>query len=461
MRKYRRFLLLTVGGVVLLLLFYVFQLLAAVGTGYKAKLLATAVFHQQRQAEKVLAEEFDHPFFAYINTEIDHEKKTVIASVLGIYRRTATFDENFGAILDYPETPVARLAVQPTRKPLLAATDKRIRLFPDTTISPALRVDLEALAEAAFYESDSSNRKRTRALLIARDSLVLLEKYGDGINAATPLLGWSMSKSITNTFFGMLAYRDLFHPNDRLDISEWQGENDPRHEITADQLLRMRSGLAFFEGYGSEPHSDVTQMLFNSVDAGAYAADLSLEHEPGSHWYYSSGTSNILSRAVRNYFPDYNSYWQFAYGDLFTTIGMQTMLFETDGSGTFVGSSFAYATARDWTRFGLLYLWRGSWNGTRLFSEDWVDYTVRVTPGSENEAYGAHFWLPPDSLRQSNGGPLPDDLFYAAGHYGQFVTIIPSLQLVVVRLGQAESASAWDQHAFIARVVGIVAAQGE
>jgi CubicO group peptidase (beta-lactamase class C family) len=102
----------------------------------------------------------------------------------------------------------------------------------------------------------ASNRKRTRALLIARDSLVLLEKYGDGINAATPLLGWSMSKSITNTFFGMLAYRDLFHPNDRLDISEWQGENDPRHEITADQLLRMRSGLAFFEGYGSEPHSE-------------------------------------------------------------------------------------------------------------------------------------------------------------------------------------------------------------
>jgi CubicO group peptidase (beta-lactamase class C family) len=213
----------------------------------------------------------------------------------------------------------------------------------------------------------------------------------------------------------------------------------------------MRSGLQFTEVY-SDLSSDVIQMLFNRGDAAAYAANRPLTARPGSVWSYSSGTTNILSRLVRQAVgePDYLTWPRRV---LFDAIGMTSAIVEPDRSGTFVGSSFMLATARDWARFGQLYLQDGLWEGRRIVPEGWVDFSTRPTPQSPSGIYGAHWWL---GLKPELGGStvaaerIAPDAFFAIGHEGQTLTVIPSLRLGVVRLGLSIHIDAWNQAAFLA-----------
>ena len=168
---------------------------------------------------------------------------------------------------------------------------------------------------------------------------------------------------------------------------------------------------------------------------------------PGSIWNYSSGTSNLLSGLLRKEFEGDQAYLDFPYSELIDRIGMHSMILETDLTGNFVGSSYGWASTRDWARFGLLYLHRGNWAGTQLFDSDWVDYITEPTPKS-NGSYGAHFWL----NRDGKYPDAPEDMFMANGYQGQHVFIIPSRDLVIVRTGLAEAPD-FDGNAFLREVL--------
>ena len=194
-------------------------------------------------------------------------------------------------------------------------------------------------------------------------------------------------------------------------------------------------------------------------DMAGYAASRALEAPPGSVWKYSSGTSVLLSAILRSMLDDDAAYHAFPRRALFDRIGMRSALLEADAAGTFVGSSYGWATARDWARFGLLYLRDGVWNGDRVLPPGWVDYTRTPAPAAPRGEYGAHFWLNAGSSVGSVSPPLPRaprDLFYASGHDGQCVSIVPSRDLVVVRLGLTPGFWSGPYEKFIADVVAAV-----
>lgn len=203
----------------------------------------------------------------------------------------------------------------------------------------------------------------------------------------------------------------------------------------------------------TNPLADVTYMLIGISDKATYAVHKELEATPGTKWHYSSGTSNIIARIIRNVLKDDREYLTFPRRALFDPIGMKGAVLETDASDTFVGSSFMYATARDWARFGTLYLRDGVWDGQRILPEGWVNYSRSPAPADARRHYGAHFWLDvPDEYRGTNGN-LPADAFHAAGHEAQFVTMIPSRNAVIVRLGRTRYPDAWDHPAFVRDVL--------
>ena len=239
-------------------------------------------------------------------------------------------------------------------------------------------------------------------------------------------------------------------------VPEWRSPQDPRAAITLDELMRMSSGLRFKEDY-KNPRSDAIRMLLAEPDAGAYAAGKPLDVPPNSRWSYSSGTTNIISRIVRQSVGgSLSDYFAFAHRALFDRVGMASAVIEPDASGTFVGSSFMYATPRDWARFGLLYLNDGMWKNERILPEGWVKYSTTPTPNAPKGEYGAQFWLNAGRSGQPEDRwmpKVPPDMYSLRGFEGQYVSIIPSKKLVIVRLGLSVAEKAWDQEQFIADVI--------
>jgi CubicO group peptidase (beta-lactamase class C family) len=315
--------------------------------------------------------------------------------------------------------------------------------------SPAL----DRIVASAFTEPNRRRLRRTRAVVVVRDGQIIAERYAPGFAAETRFPGWSMTKSVLGAMVGILVGEGRLSLGDQELLPHWRAP-DPQAAIRLEDLLRMRSGLRFAEVY-SDLSSDVIEMLFHRADAAAYAASLPLTSRPGTVWSYSSGTTNILSGLVRRTVGD-DEYFNWPRQKLFDPIGMTSAILEPDGSGTFVGSSFMLATARDWARFGQLYLQRGEWDGQQIVSEEWVRFGTSPTPQSPNGIYGAHWWL---GLQPELGGSsaaaarIPRDAFFAIGHEGQTLTVIPSLRLVVVRLGLSIHIDAWNQARFLADLI--------
>lgn len=225
--------------------------------------------------------------------------------------------------------------------------------------------------------------------------------------------------------------------NETLSAPEWKNnENFKDHaKITIDSLLRMSSGLSFQEKYHA--FGQATAMLFSEPSAASFAAMQPVLYPIDTVWYYSSGSTNLLCRKLRETFDDMRDYWEFPKKELFDKIGMKSMILETDSSGIFVGSSFGYATARDWNKFGLLYLNDGVWNGERILPEGWVKYSTTPTSSSPNGHYGAQWWLNSGGLDKEQSKPLPklpNDVFFAHGYEQQFTLVVPSKKLVITRL---------------------------
>jgi hypothetical protein len=413
---------------------------ANIAAAYAAKTMCSCVFVSGRAAESVKSEDLYAVPMAEV--QLDETKQEVIAKVYHLGQAKAIYRKGLGCTLvnEVSEEEIkqqANLQVMDT----LPSQDFPLDSIPQYVDTAALQKAIDR----AFEEKDKSRIIRTRAVVVLYKGHLIAEKYAPNIRPQTPLLGWSMTKSVTNAMIGLLAKAgkiDIYQP---APIAEWK--NDARKAITTDQLLRMSSGLSFEENYAKP--SDATQMLFLKKGAGAYALTSKLEHEPDQVWYYSSGTSNILQEIIRRQFDSHADYLAFPHLHLFQKIGMKSAIIELDASGTYIGSSFMYATARDWAKFGQLFLQDGVWQGERILPENWVKYSATPTPKS-NGKYAAHFWL------EASDKEFPQDAFMALGFEGQSITIIPSKELVIVRLGCTPNENDFNRNQFVKDIINAI-----
>jgi CubicO group peptidase (beta-lactamase class C family) len=260
-----------------------------------------------------------------------------------------------------------------------------------------------------------------------------------------PLLGWSMAKTALNALVGMLAKDGAWAVEDEELLPQWR--NDGRRGISLDQLLRMTSGLDFDADDNNE------RMLFTVGDIGAFAASKPLAAPPGTAWQYSQGPSNVVALIMRRHFKDERAYLRFPRSRLFEPLGMRSAVLEPDAAGTFIGSTFMYASARDWARLGLLFLQDGVWQGQRLLPEGWVRYTTTPTAISPGKRYGAHVWLRLPDSENLGVPPMPEDAYYMLGYDQQIVAMIPSRDLVIVRLGLTRKTKAFDHAQALAPII--------
>ncbi|WP_372775020.1 serine hydrolase domain-containing protein [Mangrovibacterium sp.] len=410
--------------------FYLNALMPVI-TGYAAKNLASGVFVAGRTQEALENEDLNFSVIKFTVNKVDFEKKEVVSRFLW-GKSKAIYIEGFGCTLveDYDDDEIrARLYPQqhvlPERPDTIAwpAGDLIADRVPEG-------INIEKLNQAVeLVMSDTVPFKGTFAVMVVYKGQPVAEVYRDDFNRDTRFLSWSMAKSFTNTLIGIRVKQGLLNIHEPLSFAGWN-VGTPR-EITMNNLMQMNSGLEWNEDYGNL--SDVTIMLHKEGDMGAFAEekDVAAQHE--EVWYYSSGTTNIACLALRQTFPSDPDYWSFPRKELFNKIGMRSAVFELDASGTFVGSSYLYATMRDYARFALLYMNGGSWLGEQILPDDWVDYTTQPAKGSDGK-YGAFFWL-----NQSGSQPdAPADTYSCKGHDGQSIFMIPSRDLVVIRTGYSK-----------------------
>ena len=437
---------------------YALSQIAPVGTGYAAQILCTGVFVSGRPADAVIEEDIMagvHPLLTVVRTSVDSDRQRTRATFLGLARREAQFRPGFGCTLAIgvsPDELLARSGVGSAPPPPPAEH----ALVSSPTAPGVDAVKLQTAVDGAFAEPDPARLRRTRALVVLHQGRLIAERYAPGFSAEMPLTGWSMTKSVSAALVGVLVKEGRLTLDSSVLAPEWRGDGDPRAQITLDQLLRMSSGLHFDETY-ADPLSDVAIMLFARPDAADFAARKPLDSVPGTRWQYSSGTSAILARVLREgVAATAEDYLQFPRRALFDRLGMRTALIEPDAGGMLATSSFMCASAHDWARFGQLLLQDGVWHGERLLPAGWVRYMTSVTPGSPRHDFGAHLWVKVPEPFNSPASPpptLPADTFHAVGHEGQFVSVVPSHRLVVVRLGLTRPESAWDHESFLARLV--------
>ena len=428
--------------------------LMGVFAGGTAKLMCSGVFVAGGSPEHVWAEEFDRKtspgkYLALATTEVNAADKSVKSTLFGLVSRTAIFREGIGCTTAEGKT-VEELRAQGAGVPsALPEPDPAVQ-WPegDATLAdqPPEDIDakaLDAAVDAAFAEPDPKEPRRTRGVVVVHRGRIVAERYAPGFDKSTAHLSNSMAKSFTNAFIGVLVGQGKLKLDEPAPIAEWQGRGDPRGKITLDNLMRMSSGLEFEENY-SKVKSDVTFQYVGGNLAG-YCAAKPLVEPPGTKWRYSTGTSNILGRIVRQAAgKTLAEAFAFPRRELFDPLGMRHTVMEVDAAGNFIGGSFVFASVRDYARLGLLYLRDGVAEGRRILPEGWVAYTVTPTAGSDGR-YGAQFWL-------EINPKLPAGTFAMGGHQGQSVVIVPARDAVVVRVGLSEFDN-WDMDVFVEQVL--------
>ena len=434
---------------------------AVLGSGVMAQLLCSNTFVSGRDPEAVVTEDLSGPGYeplSFFQWQVERQNKRVIASLFGLGERSALFREGLGCTLsiDRTEAELSAQARGVASKPSSSGPDALWpdgeQVDPNATPQGVDATMLEAGVQAAFAEPDRAHPRRTRALVIVHAGRIVAERYAPGFDADMPLIGWSMTKMAINALAGILVQDRKLRLSDTALLPEWRHDGDLRRDITLDQLLRMTSGLSFNEDYADQS-SDILQMLFVQSDEARFAASKPLVSSPGTRWSYSGGTSNIIALVMRQQFDEEKDYLSLPHERLFRPLGMRSAVLEPDSAGTFIGASFMYASARDWARLGLLFLRDGVWHGRRLLPEGWVAYTLTPTQRSPDAEYGAHVWLKLPDLPQLGEPPMPGDAYYMLGYDQQIVAVVPSRDLVIVRLGLTRDKSAWDHARELTRIV--------
>ncbi len=427
--------------------YFVFYPQFPTANGYAAKKMCSCTFIADRTQESIQSEDLGFGPLSLTKTKINLLSKSVTSSIFGLKPRTAVYRNDVGCILidgvdDYAtDLSVQRPAISPITKWPQGSNLQYDTIYPEVNMPK-----LTAAIDGAFDESIENPKLKTRGVVVIYKDQLIAEKYADGFDADTEILGWSMTKSITGTLIGVLAKNGKLNLRDQGLFDSW---TDERSKISLKDMMQMQSGLAFEEVY--DELSDATKMLYTSEDASIIPRIQFLEHEPGTHWSYSSGTTNLLSKLILDKVGNKEEYLRFPYDTLFNRIGMNSAVMETDESGLYTGSSYCYATPRDWGKLGLLYLNDGNWYGDQIIDKSWVDF-VR-TPASDGKGiYGGQFWL---NAEHSAYPDVPDDMYSCNGFQGQYVFIFPSHDLVVVRMGLAEH-PVFDINEFLKSILGSI-----
>jgi len=397
------------------------------------------------------------PIGAVLQYEVDRQRREVRTSLAGLVHSRAIYDGPFGCRVQHPGREVRFFEGGASDHEPLVVTPSPIA---GPRIVAAVNDRLSEALDHAFAESEFGPRRFTKAVVVLHRGRVVGERYAPGITPATPLIGWSMTKSVTNALLGILVRKGKLDMQNPAPIAEWSTPGDPRRAITGDQLLRMVSGIGCGQslktGFTTIFDAD-TQMEYDMADQSAFAANASLRAKPGSEWRYTNCNFILLSRMIRDAVGgDAESSRKFIARELFAPLGFEHATLEYDSAGVPLGTIHLWASARDWARFGLLYLRDGvTASGQRILPEGWVAYSARLTPQSADEyGYGAGFWTQRGNsaaARARVAAGMPVDSFMAQGAQGQYTIVIPSEDLVIVKIGWAYTPD--DDHIAVERLV--------
>lgn len=389
--------------------------LLPVATGLAAKIGCSTHFLSGFTDDRIRGDLLSYsPVAKLVN--LTFNQSTATANLFGLAHTTATFRPGLGCTLDIGDTTALdKLVVAPVDR--------------DTTIEIAINLPIQRALDRILGD-DEMGQLQTRALIVMHDGKLIAESYGQGITADTPLHGWSMGKSVTAMLVGRLQTLGRLPVDDQPVFAAWT--HDKRANIRLRHLLQMSSGLHFDETYA--PGSDATRMLF--IDHSPVTAPLAgvSEREPGTHFSYSSGTTNLIMQHLRRTLGDSQALLDFWNEQLRRPLALADTTFEPGPDGLLVGSSYIYASGRDWARLGQLMLQRGQWNGQTLIDADWIDAATAPNLSTNERAYGYQFWLNrgDDRLRWPR---IPADAYAMEGNRAQTVMIVPSRNVVLVRLG--------------------------
>lgn len=402
-------------------------------TAFAAKGMCSSVFLADKEPARIEAEDLSFFPISLARTKVDYEEKTATSTVFGLAKRKAVFREGAGAVIVL-KTDVNELRKSGFRLPDPGFLQDTIpwpkgNILADTMPSGVNFARLHELIDTCFDAPGSEPFKKTLGIAVVYKNQLIAEKYFDDYDFNTKFHGWSMTKSLTGAWAGILADNGQLAMEEPAGINAWK--NDERSNITVKNVLQMSTGLKWYENYFTI--SDATVMLMQSENMFEYIIRCKAAHTPGTFWNYSSGDANLLSGIIRNRLNDDAQYHEGLYKNLLYPLGMLNTNVETDAAGLFVASSYCYGTTRDWARFGLLFLNDGVFACDTLLSKPWVDF-MKTPAEASNGKYAGTFWLkePEEKNRLTD---VPGDIFFADGFQGQRIYIVPSKELVVVRLG--------------------------
>lgn len=430
-----------------------------IATGFVAHVVCSETFIAGRDPDQVLAETANAmPGVGLISwgldVAVDRTRRQVTTTLFGGEPSRAVYRDGLGCTMVYDDRPMDEAlplaeAATPSLLPGIAGPAEV------DDADPRLKLALDQ----AFTEPDAPPFHHTKAVVVVKNGKLIAERYAAGYGVDTPIHGWSATKSVINALIGILVRQDKLAVDQPAPVALWQNPDDPRHAITIDHLLRHTSGLAMGSSLNASLKSvfdPVNRMKFRERDMAGFAETATLETVPGEAWNYHDGNTVILSRIIRDAAGGHAAdVLRLARRELFGPLGMHNVTLEFDATGTPEGSSQMFATARDWARFGMLYLDDGVIGGKRVLPQGWTHYSATPTPNAF-VGYGAGFWTNRgDSYgaKVRTGLGMPRDAFLARGTFGKFVIIIPSERLVIVRLAVARDK---DDIEDVARLVGDV-----
>jgi CubicO group peptidase (beta-lactamase class C family) len=432
---------------------------AGVATGFVSHQLCSAAFVAGLDPVEFYAQAIEPtlgPAAPWLSHRLDRERREVSARFAGLGETTSTFRGAAGCLvmrgIRPPDISIGKVAARSALPPIAGPG-----------VVTGTDPDLDAAITQAFAEPQSAPHRWTKAVVVAHQGHVVAERYAPGYGVDTPILGWSMTKSVTNALIGILVGQGKLAVDAPAPVTAWSSPSDPRHAITVDQLLRMESGLDIGQSLtadATDAFNPASQMLFDEPDTAAFAARAPLKAAPGTLWDYTNGNTQLLAGVIREKVGGSGeAVLRFARDELFAPVGMEHVTLELDAAGTPIGSSFMWASPRDWARLGLLYLGNGVVGDRRILPEQWAEYSARPTPSADRFGYGAGFWTNRSDgagARRRTDHGMPGDSYMARGTQGQYVVIVPSRRLVVVRMGY--SADPYGDVDAVSRLVGDVVA---
>ncbi|MEM7764913.1 MAG: serine hydrolase [Pseudomonadota bacterium] len=419
---------------------------ALIGNGVAAVLTCNGLFTSDRPLEAVVRDELRYSRGPSPNTlsgmpdiQIDQQEKRVLVGANTAYPARAVFRDGIGCVVMAPDQTDADIDALP-RNPIAApAYDPATTPWPmGDVVSPRplpTNIDAAALAAASNWTFDRPTKEQvTISLLVVHDGQIVHERYASGFDKDTRTRTWSTAKSIAAVLIGMLVDRDKLSLDAPLPI-EWlpaieASEVDPRRGIRLRDVLQMSSGLEPVDSFNREYATGSGLAYWAGASSADGARARGLIREPGAFWDYENYDTLLAVLAMKNVLGD--QYLTFPYESLLAPLGMHSTLLSTDRFGDFILSSQVYTNARDLARFGLFLLQDGVWQGKRFLSSDWLEFARTPAPSTAHHGnfYGGQFWLVPDDRDD-----VPRDAFATAGNRGQYVIVVPSHSLVIVRRG--------------------------